>query len=386
MILKKIFYLVFAVIVFCTTAYSQIIIPDKVKQGIVVDHSSGAVLAEKNADQKISPASMTKIMTAVVVFDQLKNKKIKLTDQFIVSKKAWNATKTGESTMFLVPGDKVSIEDLLRGLIIVSGVDASIVLAEGVSGTEEQFANLMNAKAKQINMVNTNFSNSSGTFGQDNYSTVRDIALLSSYLINNYSQYYKYFKEKDFAWARTGGNAVKQENRNVLLSMDEGVDGIKTGHLKDSKYSIAVTKKKDNRRIIAVISGLPTMSSRAESSKLLLNSAFNKIDLVKISYDRDKFRIKIWNGSSSYLEVKGANKEGIFVNLPKNLKNPKIRMEFEYEYPLQLPIRKFEKVAVLRIYNNKELIDAEDLFAQKEITDKNIFFKGIQNINHYLWQ
>ena len=386
MILKKIFYLVFAVIVFCTTAYSQIIIPDKVKQGIVVDHSSGAVLAEKNADQKISPASMTKIMTAVVVFDQLKNKKIKLTDQFIVSKKAWNATKTGESTMFLVPGDKVSIEDLLRGLIIVSGVDASIVLAEGVSGTEEQFANLMNAKAKQINMVNTNFSNSSGTFGQDNYSTVRDIALLSSYLINNYSQYYKYFKEKDFAWARTGGNAVKQENRNVLLSMDEGVDGIKTGHLKDSKYSIAVTKKKDNRRIIAVISGLPTMSSRAESSKLLLNSAFNKIDLVKISYDRDKFRIKIWNGSSSYLEVKGANKEGIFVNLPKNLKNPKIRMEFEYEYPLQLPIKKFEKVAVLRIYNNKELIDTEDLFAQKEITDKNIFFKGIQNINHYLWQ
>ena len=386
MMLKKIFYLVFAVIVFCTTAYSQIIIPDKVKQGIVVDHSSGAVLAEKNADQKISPASMTKIMTAVVVFDQLKNKKIKLTDQFIVSKKAWNATKTGESTMFLVPGDKVSIEDLLRGLIIVSGVDASIVLAEGISGTEEQFANLMNAKAKQINMVNTNFSNSSGTFGQDNYSTVRDIALLSSYLINNYSQYYKYFKEKDFAWARTGGNAVKQENRNVLLSMDEGVDGIKTGHLKDSKYSIAVTKKKDNRRIIAVISGLPTMSSRAESSKLLLNSAFNKIDLIKISYDKDKFRIKIWNGSSSYLEVKGANKDGIFVNLPKNLKNPKIRMEFEYEYPLQLPIRKFEKVAVLRIYNNKELIDAEDLFAQKEITDKNIFFKGIQNINHYLWR
>ena len=386
MILKKNFYLVFVVIVFCTTAYSQIIIPDKVKQGIVVDHSSGAVLAEKNADQKISPASMTKIMTAVVVFDQLKNKKIKLTDQFIVSKKAWNATKTGESTMFLVPGDKVSIEDLLRGLIIVSGVDASIVLAEGISGTEEQFANLMNAKAKQINMVNTNFSNSSGTFGQDNYSTVRDIALLSSYLINNYSQYYKYFKEKDFAWARTGGNAVKQENRNVLLSMDEGVDGIKTGHLKDSKYSIAVTKKKDNRRIIAVISGLPTMSSRAESSKLLLNSAFNKIDLIKISYDKDKFRIKIWNGSSSYLEVKGANKDGIFVNLPKNLKNPKIRMEFEYEYPLQLPIKKFEKVAVLRIYNNKELIDTEDLFAQKEITDKNIFFKGIQNINHYLWQ
>ena len=382
---KKIFILIFAILIFSSTSYSQIIISDKVRQGIVIDHSSGTILAQKNADQKISPASMTKIMTAIVVFDQLKDKKIKLTDQFIVSKKARNATKSGESTMFLVPGDKVAIEDLLRGLIIVSGVDASIVLAEGISISEEQFVVLMNEKAKKINMINTNFSNSSGTFSQDNYSTVRDIAIMCSYLINNYPQYYKYFKEKDFAWVRTGGNPVKQENRNILLFNDEEVDGIKTGHLKDSKYSIAVTKKKGNRRIIAVISGLPTMSSRAEASKFLLNSALNKIDLMKISYDDDKFRIKIWNGSSSYLNVKGLNKDGIFVNLPKNLKNPKIRMELEYEYPLQIPIKKFEKVAILRIYNNKELIDTRDLFAQKDITYKNIFFKGIQNINHYLW-
>ncbi len=382
---KKIFILIFAILIFSSTSYSQVIIPDKVRQGIVIDHSSGTILAQKNADQKISPASMTKIMTAIVVFDQLKDKKIKLTDQFTVSKKARNATKSGESTMFLVPGDKVAIEDLLRGLIIVSGVDASIVLAEGISSSEEQFVVLMNEKAKKINMINTNFSNSSGTFSQDNYSTVRDIAIMCSYLINNYPQYYKYFKEKDFAWVRTGGNPVKQENRNILLFNDEEVDGIKTGHLKDSKYSIAVTKKKGNRRIIAVISGLPTMSSRAEASKFLLNSALNKIDLMKISYDDDKFRIKIWNGSSSYLNVKGLNKDGIFVNLPKNLKNPKIRMELEYEYPLQIPIKKFEKVAILRIYNNKELIDTRDLFAQKDITYKNIFFKGIQNINHYLW-
>ena len=386
MIWKNFFLSIFILLNLTSVNYSQINIPDKVKQGIVIDHSSGAVLAEKNADQKISPASMTKIMTAVIVFDQLRSKKIKLTDQFIVSKKAREATKSGESTMFLVPGDKVSIEDLLRGLIIVSGVDASIVLAEGIAGTEEQFVNIMNEKAKEIKMINTNFSNSSGTFSQTNYSTVRDIALLSSYLINNYMQYYKYFKEKDFAWARTGGNPVKQENRNVLLSMDEGVDGIKTGHLKDSKYSIAITKKKDNRRIIVVISGLPTMSSRAETSKILLNNAFNKIDLIKINYDKDKFKIKIWNGSSSYLDVRGINKDGIFINLPKNLKNPKIKMELEYEYPLQLPIKKFEKVAVLRIYNNKELIDTEDLFAQKDITDKNIFFRGIQNINYYIWR
>ncbi|MFM8423471.1 MAG: D-alanyl-D-alanine carboxypeptidase family protein, partial [Candidatus Fonsibacter sp.] len=289
---------------------------------------------------------------------------------------------------FLVPGDKVSVEDLIRGLIVASGVDASIVLAEGISGSEEQFVNLMNEKAKIINLVSTKFSNSSGTFDQDNYSTVRDIALLSSYLISNYPQYYKYFKEKDFVWVRTGGNPIKQENRNQLLFTDDEVDGIKTGHLKDSKYSIAVTKKKDNRRIIAVISGLPTMSSRAESSRLLLNNSLNKIDLYKIPYDKDKFKIKVWNGSSNYLDVRGINPDAIFINLPKNLKNPKIRMELTYEYPLQIPIKKYEKVAVLKIYNNKnkDLIDALDLFAQKEITTKNIFFKGFQNLIHYIWQ
>jgi D-alanyl-D-alanine carboxypeptidase (penicillin-binding protein 5/6) len=288
--------------------------------------------------------------------------------------------------MFLVPGDKVSIEDLLRGLIVTSGVDASIVLAEGIAGSEEQFVNLMNEKAQIINMANTKFSNSSGTFSPDNYSTVRDIALLSSYLINNYPQYYKYFKEKDFLWTRTGGNPIKQENRNILLFTDQEVDGIKTGYLKDSKYSIAVTKKIDNRRIIVVISGLPTMSSRAESSRLLLNNSLSKINLFKIPYDKDKFKIKIWNGSSNYLDVRGTNKDAIFINLPKNLKNPKIRTELVYEYPLQIPIKKFEKVAVLKIYNNKDLIDTQDLLAQKDITNKNIFLKGIQNISHYILQ
>ena len=383
---KKNSFLLVCMFFFSTIAHSQIIIPDKVRQGIVIEHFNGNVLAEKNADQKISPASMTKIMSAIIVFDQLKNKKIKLTDQFVISKNARNATRSGESSMFLVPGDKVSVEDLLRGLIITSGVDAAIVLAEGTAGSEEQFVNLMNEKAQIINMVNTKFSNSSGTFGPDNYSTVRDIALLSSYLINNYPQYYKYFKEKDFLWTRTGGNPIKQENRNTLLFTDEEVDGIKTGHLRDSKYSIAVTKKKDSRRIIVVVSGLPTMSSRAESSRLLLNNSLSKIDLFKIPYDKDKFKIKIWNGSSNYLDVRAANKDAIFINLPKNLKNSKIRTELIYEYPLQVPIKKFEKVAVLKIYNNKDLIDTQDLFAQKDITNKNIFFKGIQNISHYILQ
>ncbi len=128
------------------------------------------------------------------------------------------------------------------------------------------------------------------------------------------------------------------------------------------------------------------MSSRAESSRLLLNNSLNKIDLFKIPYDKNKFKIKVWNGSSNYLDVRGLNKDSIFINFPKNVKNPKIRMELIYDYPLEVPIKKFEKVAVLKIYNNKELIETQDLFAQKDITNKNILFKGIQNIGHYIWQ
>ncbi len=366
-------------------ALSQILIPEKVKYGIVIDHYSGGILAEKNADQKISPASLTKIMTAVVVFDLLKNKKISLKDQFSVSKKAVEATRHGESKMFLMFNDKVSVDDLLKGLIIVSGVDAAIVLTEGISGNEESFIKLMNQKAKEIGMNNTNFDNSSGTYSKNNYSTVRDIAILSSYLINNYPKYYGYFSQKEFTWNKTGGEPIKQENRNTLLFSDDQIDGVKTGHLSDSKFSISVTKKIKNRRIIAVISGLPTMAARAESARIILNTSINKTELFKLPYNKDFFSIKIWNGSSSSLFAKGRNDDGIFYNLSKNTKKPKITAEIEYDYPLEVPIKKNQRIGIINIYNKKQLIHSEELFAAKDIGGQNIFFRGLQNINYYLW-
>ena len=198
---------------------------------ILQDHLSGSILFEKDADEKIYPASMTKIMTSIVVFDLLKTGETSLDELIIISEKAWRMSQSGYSSMFIMLNDKVSVEDLLKGIIIVSGNDACVALAEGLSGSEEDFVILMNEKAVEIGLENTNFNNSSGINDPENYSTVRDILKLSSYMIKNYPEYYTYFKETSFTWDRTGGDPIKQGNRNPLLYKNIGADGIKTGFL-----------------------------------------------------------------------------------------------------------------------------------------------------------
>ena len=187
---------------------------------------------------------MTKIMTSIVVFDLLKSGDLNLDDKVMVSENAWRLSQSGYSSMFIMVGDEVSIEDLLKGIIIASGNDACVALAEGVAGTEEEFAIMMNSKAAEIGMINTNFTNSSGINDPDNYSTVEDILLMSNYLIKNYPVYYSYFKEKTFTWDRTGGDPITQGNRNPLLYKNYGADGIKTGYLAVEKYSLASSIKK----------------------------------------------------------------------------------------------------------------------------------------------
>ena len=233
---------------------------------IVQDFHSGKILYERDADDKIYPASMTKIMTAIVAFDLLKKGETSLDEEIIISEKAWRLSQSGYSSMFIMLNDKVTVEDLLKGIIIVSGNDACVALAEGLSGTEEEFVILMNEKAEELGMVNTNFSNSSGINDADNYSTVRDILKMSRYLILNYPEYYSYFKEKTFTWDRTGGDPIKQGNRNPLLYKNIGADGIKTGYLAVEKYSLASSLKKGNRRITAVVSGFQSKNIRSRES------------------------------------------------------------------------------------------------------------------------
>ena len=242
-----------------------------------------------DADYKIYPASMTKIMTAIVVFDLLKKGETSLDEKITISEKAWRMSQSGYSSMFIMLNDQVTVEDLLKGTIIVSGNDACVALAEGLSGTEEDFAILMNEKAEEIGLENTNFNNSSGINDPDNYSTVRDILKMSRYMIQNYPEYYTYFKETTFTWDRTGGDPIKQGNRNPLLYKNIGVDGIKTGFLTVEKYSLASSIKVGERRMTAVASGFNTKNERSRESQKLLNWGLRKFDTIKVANTNEVF-------------------------------------------------------------------------------------------------
>ena len=253
------------------------------KTAILIDHDSKKIIYELDPDISIYPASMTKIMTTIVAFDLLKKGKISLDDVIVVSEKAWRMSQSGYSSMFIMVNDQVSVDDLLKGIIIASGNDACVALAEGIAGTEENFSEMMNEKASEIGMMGTNFANSSGINNPDNYSTVRDIALMSSYLIENYPNLYTTYAETEFTWDRTGGDPITQNNRNGLLYKNIGADGIKTGYLAVEQYSLASTIKKDERRLISVGSGFKTKASRTRESIKLLSWGFRNTETFEIS-------------------------------------------------------------------------------------------------------
>jgi D-alanyl-D-alanine carboxypeptidase (penicillin-binding protein 5/6) len=287
------------IIIFLTYASILHAKPDiKARTAILIDYQSDKILFELQPDHSIHPASMTKIMTSIVAFDLLTKGKISLDDKVTVSEKAWRMSQAGYSSMFIMVNDEITIEDLLKGIIIVSGNDACVALAEGIAGTEENFVSLMNEKAEEIGMTLTNFANTSGINNPDNYSTVRDIALMSKYLIKNYPEYYELFKETEFTWERTGGNPISQGNRNTLLYKNIGVDGIKTGHLVVEEYSLASAIKKNTRRLIAVGSGFKTNASRASQSRKLLTWGLTNTETFEISKkEKTLFDIETWLGS-----------------------------------------------------------------------------------------
>ena len=269
---------------FTLTVYSEPVI--KARTAIVVDYHSDKILFEYEPDVQIYPASMTKIMTTIIAFDLIKSNKLSLDDKFVVSENAWRLSQSGYSSMFIMINDEVTVENLLHGIITASGNDACVALAEGIAGSEEIFAEMMNEKASEIGMLGTNFSNSSGINDPENYSTTRDIALMSKYLIKNYPEFYKWYSIKNFTWDRTGGDPIKQGNRNPLLYKKVGVDGIKTGYLAVEKYSLASSMQKESRRVIAVGSGFPTKKLRSTESLKLLNWAFRNTNTYEISKKR----------------------------------------------------------------------------------------------------
>ena len=317
------------------------------RTGILVDFHSNEILYENDPDAIIYPASMTKIMTSIVAFDLLKKKQISLDDMYVVSENAWRLSQSGYSSMFIMINDQVSVEDLLKGIIIASGNDACVALAEGIAGSEENFAEIMNEKAEEIGMTSTNFTNSSGINDPDNISTVRDIALMSKYLITNYPVYYELFKEKSFTWDRTGGEPIKQGNRNPLLYKNVGVDGVKTGYLAVEKYSVASSMIKKDRRLIAVVSGFPNKQMRSNDSLKLLNWGFRNSNTYEISKkDVTTFELDTWLAKNN--KIKAVSKEDYYLTMnKKDIRN--FNVSIKYDGPIIAPVKKGEKIANLHI-------------------------------------
>tara|TARA_Y100001970_G_C14129403_1_gene800804 strand:+ start:252 stop:1412 length:1161 start_codon:yes stop_codon:yes gene_type:complete len=355
----------------------------KASTAILQDFLSGEILYEKDADRSIYPASMTKIMTSIIAFDLIENGEISLDDKFLISEKAWRLSKPGNSSMFIMLNDEVSVEDLLRGIIVVSGNDACVALAEGIAGTEEAFAELMTAKAIEIGMTNTNFTNSSGLNDPDNYSTVRDILIMSNYLIKNYPVFYEYFKELEFTWERTGGDPITQPNTNTLLIKNRLVDGIKTGYLAVEKYSLASSIAKNERRLVAVGSGFKNKATRARQSNRLLNYGLSNFDTIKIAKKNEVFvEMDTWLGKQEI--VGGYLKEDIYKTI-KKAKKRNLKVTVEYDGPIKAPIQKDEEIGLLKIFYKDNFLSEHKIFASTDVRKVNLISRVIKSINYLIW-
>ena len=381
--MKKILIYLFFLLISVDFSKVQANFNIKARTAILQDFLSGKILYEKDADRKIFPASMTKIMTSIITFELLEKNEISLDDKFIVSENAWRLSERGYSSMFIMIGDEISVENLLKGIIISSGNDACVALAEGIAGSEEEFAILMNEKAMEIGMTNTNFSNSSGINAPDNISTVRDILLMSNYLIKNYPKYYEYFKEKEFTWNRTGGDPIKQGNRNPLLYKNVGADGIKTGYLAYEKYSLASSIERNGRRLIAVGSGFETKNLRSKESAKLLTYGITNFDTIEITKKNSKFlEIDVWLGKK--------DKIGVYSDLDiyktiKKSRLSKLEAKIIYDGPIEAPINKGDKIAQLIINYDGNLLSEHDLLAIEDIKKKNIISRILKSINYLIW-
>lgn len=369
------------------TVNSNAAIDIKARTAILQDYLSGEILFEKDADKSIYPASMTKIMTAMVAFDLIKSGDLKLNDKFTISEKAWRLSRPANSSMFIMVNDEITVENLLMGIIIVSGNDACVALAEGIAGSEEAFASLMTSKALEIGMTSTNFTNSSGLNDPNNVSTVRDILIMSNYLIRNYPEYYSYFKKSEFTWDRTGSDPITQPNTNSLINKNKFVDGIKTGYLAVEKYSLASSLERNGRRLIAVGSGFKTKGSRSYKSNKLLNYGLSQFATIEIAKQNQIFTdLEVWQGKKAI--VNAYINQDIYKTLLKSesLNRQKyLKVTVNYKGPLKAPIKKDDVIGKLTIVYKNELVSEHDLFAYEEVKRLNVFSRLIKSINFLIW-
>ncbi len=377
----RIFLLV--LFIFSLSTISKANIDIKARTAILQDFLSGEILYEKEPDRSIYPASMTKIMTSIIAFDLIKSGDLNLEDKIIISEKAWRLSTAGYSSMFIMVGDEVSVEDLLLGIIVASGNDACVALAEGIAGTEEEFAILMTSKAKELGMENTNFANSSGINDPDNYSTVRDILIMSNYLIKEHPKYYEWFALKEFTWNRTGGDPITQGNRNPLLYKRMGADGIKTGYLAVEKYSLASSIERNGRRLIAVGSGFESKNSRSKESSKLLTFGLTNFDLVEIVKSNVSFdSVDVWLGKKQKVDV--YINQDVYKTIKKR-KKKLLKVVLNYTGPIEAPIKKDDIIGKLKVVYDQDLVGEYDVLAANDVDRVNIFTRLIKSLNYLIW-
>ncbi len=370
----KLFIKIFISLILITQFSFASYIDTDAEMAVVIDAETGKVLFEKNKDKKTYPASMTKIMTTLIVFEKLSNGTLTLDDKFLVSERAWKEREG--SSMFVEVDKEIRVEDLLRGIIVQSGNDACIVIAENIAGTEEGFAKMMTDKGFEIGLKNTNFTNSTGMHSSKNYSTVHDIALLSQFLINEFPEYYHLFSETEFEWS-----GIKQKNRNPLLYKNMGVDGLKTGHLSKSGYGLAASAIENGRRIISVTNGFETKQKRSQGSSRLITWAFREFDNIKL-FDK--------NSEVGLVKIEDSNKSESSVSTPKDIvitvaKSKKDAISYNViQVDVAAPLKSGDIAAQLEVIIPKEEPVYFDLIATNDVKQTNFIMRFINMIYNFI--
>lgn len=366
-------FLIFCfLLLFFNSSYS---LETKAIQAILYDYETKSIIFEKDSDELMSPSSMSKIMTIYYIFKQIQDGNLKLTDKFKISKKAW---KKGGSKMFLNVGSEVSVEDLIRGIIVQSGNDACIAIAEGISGSEELFAEELNLLAKEIGLKNSNFTNSTGWPDPDHLTTINDLLTLTIRTIEDFPDLYHYYSEKQFTYS-----GIKQLNRNPLLFNDLSADGLKTGHTSLGGYGLVASVKKKDRRLIIILNGLKTNKDRNKESGRLIKIGFNQFRILNIFNPNDKvLSLNVWGGKKKTVDV--YTNEKVSITVPKKLKKD-IYYSVKYYSPVLAPIDKDKKIADLFIKNkNGEILKSYNLYSNEDIKKMSFFSKVFYNFKFLL--
>jgi D-alanyl-D-alanine carboxypeptidase (penicillin-binding protein 5/6) len=359
-------------IIFLLLTRQSFAIESIAKTALVIDLSTNEILLEKNSTEKTYPSSMTKMMTALVAFEKIKDGSLSLDQEFLISKKAW---KMGGSKMFIEVDKRVSVYDLLLGVVVQSGNDASIAIAEGISGSEEIFAIEMNNLGKKIGLTGSNFTNSSGWPDDNHYTTAEDLAKIAQYTIENHYELYQMYKISDFTY-----NGIKQDNRNPLLYTFEGADGFKTGYTEAAGYGLVGSAERGDRRLIVVLNGLESSKSRAQESLRLMDWGFNNFQLVDFYKKNEVIQeVDTWLGKEDKVDLVAL--ENISVSIPKaQLSSAKVTVLVEE--PIATPIKVGDQIAKLQISFADKQVDFP-LYSGENIDQKN-FFSRIFSAIYYI--